>query len=96
MAGLLAASRAFTVKLKGFWALTLTGADAEKCVAALEPTMIEFEVPVIECLIESVTVMVWLPKVFSVAGKFPTPNVNVKPVGRTAWLSLLVRSTFPL
>ncbi len=58
-------------------------------------TWIEFEVPVIEARTVSVAVMVWLPTVFSVAGKVPVPFVSVVLAGRTAWLSVLEKCTVP-
>ena len=48
-------------------------------------------VPVIEPLVVSVAVMVWMPGVFRVARKKPAPLVKAKSGDRAAALSLLVR-----
>ena len=58
-------------------------------------TKIGFEVPVIETVIVSVAVIVWLPTVFSVAEKVPVPFVSVELAGSTAWPSVLVKCTVP-
>ena len=47
-------------------------------------TLIEPEVPVIEAVIVSVAVMVWLPALFSVAEKVPIPFVSIELAGSTA------------
>ena len=52
--------------------------------AAVVLTMIEFEVPVIEAVTESVAVIVSLGPVFSVALKIPVPFVNDEFPGKTA------------
>ena len=48
-----------------------------------------------EAVTVSLAVIVWLPAVFSVAGKLPVPLVSVEFAGRTAWLSVLVKCTVP-
>jgi hypothetical protein len=59
------------------------------------PTLIEFEVPVIEALTVSVAVMVLLPTVSKVAEKVPVPFVKVESAGSAAWPSVLVKCTVP-
>jgi hypothetical protein len=59
-------------------------------------TLIELEVPVIEAVIVSVAVMVWLPVVFGVTEKVPVPFVSVELAGSTACPSLLVKCAVPV
>ncbi len=76
---------AVSVKLKAVPAVAEAGAVTEKCVAAAGAlTLIEFELPVMEAVTESVAVMVWLPAVFSVAEKVAVPFVSVELAGSTA------------
>jgi len=72
------------VKVKEVPAVSLAGATTEKCVAGGPTTLIEFEVPLIETVLVSVAVMVWLPAVLSVAEKVPVPFVSVVFAARTA------------
>ena len=58
--------------------------------------MIGALVPAIEPVTESVAVMVWLPRVLSVALKVPVPLVSMLLAGRLAAPSLLVNWTVPL
>ena len=48
-----------------------------------------------ELVAVSVAVTVWLPAVFRVALKVPTPLVRVELAGSVAWASLLVKWTVP-
>jgi hypothetical protein len=54
-------------------------------------TSTAFEVPVIEDVTVSVAVMVWSPRVFSVAEKLPVPFVRVEFAGSDAKGSVLVK-----
>ena len=90
------ASSAVTVKLKDVPESAVAGAVTEKCVAVPALTVIGFEIPVIVEVTVSVAVIVWFPAVFSVAGKVPTPLVNVVLGGNTAEGSVLENVTVPL
>jgi hypothetical protein len=90
------ASRAVTVIEKVTFGVSVVGPDIVKCVAGPAATVIVPEVPVIDAVTVSVPVRVWLPAVFRVAEKVPTPLVNVAFAGNTAWPSLLVKCTVPL
>ena len=85
MATLPNASNAVTVKLKAVPAVAVVGAPTLKGVAAAAATEIELLVPVIDEVLVSVAVMVWLPAVFKVAKKEPTPLVR-GGVGGASWL----------
>jgi hypothetical protein len=50
---------------------------------------------VIEGVSVSVVVIVWLPAVFRVAEKVPTPSVTGELAGSKAWVSVLVKLTVP-
>ena len=89
-------SSAVTVKLNAVPLVADAGADTEKWVAAPPDTVIVFDVPVIELVVVSVAVMVWLPAVLSVAENVPTPLVSVAFAGNTAWPSVLVKCTVPV
>ena len=89
-------SWAVTVKLKAVPAVALAGALTAKCVAAAAFTAMVLLVPVIDEVVVSVAVSVWLPAVFKVAVKVPTPLVSVEFAGSTAWPSLLVKWTVPV
>jgi hypothetical protein len=52
------ASSAVTIRLKGVPAVAVAGATTEKCDAGPLPTLIEFDVPVIEIVTMSVAVIV--------------------------------------
>ena len=85
-----------TVKLKALAAVALVGALTTKCVAAVGLTRTAPLVPVIEPLVVSVAVTVWLPAVLNVALlKVPVPPVNVTLAARVAETSLLVKWTVP-
>ena len=58
-------------------------------------TSMEPLVPVMEDVVVSVAVIVWIPLVSSVAVKVPTPLVNVLFAGRLARRSVLVKVTVP-
>ena len=89
------ASCAVTAKLKELRVVALPGTATAKCVAALLTTLIEPELPVIEGVALSATVMVELATVFSAAGKVPVPFVNPELAGSMAWASLLEKWTRP-
>jgi hypothetical protein len=59
------------------------------------PASIALEVPEIVAVAVSVAVMVWPPRVFSVAEKVPVPFASVELAGSTAWPSVLVKCTVP-
>jgi hypothetical protein len=60
-------------------------------------TVIAFEVPVIEAVMVSVTVIVWEPGVFSVAVNVPTPFVSETSLaGNVAAVSVLLKFTVPV
>ena len=83
--------------LKPVPAVALTGAETAKCVAAAAPTAMALLVPVIDEVVVSVAVMVWLPAVSSVTLK-RADAVGQRGVGRkrAAWPSLLVKWTVPV
>ena len=89
-------SKAVTVKVKPLPATAFAGALTEKCVAAAAFTMIVLLVPVMELLLVSVAVIVWLPTVRSVALKLPVPFVSVLLAGKVAFGSVLVNCTVPV
>jgi hypothetical protein len=91
VAVLLKGSRAVTVKLNAVPAVAVAGADTEKCVAAAGETAMVEEVPVKDAFVVSVTVMVWLPAVCSVAENVPVPLLNVASAGSDADPSELVK-----
>ena len=74
----------------------VVGPLTTKCVAAAALTVIGLLVPVTPPLTVSVAVIVWLPDVFSVALKVPTPLVSVLAAGRMAPVPPLVKATVPL
>src|SRR6516162_7271377 len=76
-------------------AVAVAGATTVKWLAAAGLTVMALLLPVIELLAVSVAVTVWLPAVFRVALKLPTPLVRVALAGRLAWPSLLVKWTVP-
>ncbi len=51
--------------------------------------------PVIDVVVVSVAVIVWLPAVSRVTLKVPTPSVTVASAGKYAPASLLVKCTVP-
>jgi hypothetical protein len=53
------------------------------------------ELPVIELVVWSVAVMIWLPAVVSVAENVPRPEINGIFPGSCAFASLLVKCTVP-
>jgi hypothetical protein len=75
----------------------ISGDDAvtANLVAAAGFTVIEPDMPVMEDVVVSVAVMVWLGAVFSVAENVPTPLVKVESAGNTAKPSPLVKCTVP-
>src|SRR5437763_261190 len=73
---LLNASWAVTVNVKPVPAVAEAGAATVKCVAAAALTRIVLLVPVIELLLVSVAVIVWLPAVLSVALNVPVPLLS--------------------
>src|SRR3974390_3348712 len=95
VAVLFEASSAVTVNGNAEPAVAVAGALTEKCVAAPADTAIAAELPVIDDVAVSVAVIVWLPAVFNVAVKVPTPLVRVAFAGRTAAPSLDVKCTVP-
>ncbi len=64
-------------------------------MAAAAQTAMVLLVPVIEEVVVSVAVIVWLPAVSSVTLKVPTPLVSVASAGKDAAASLLVKCTIP-
>ena len=62
---------------------------------AAAPTLMVFEVPVIDDVTVSVAVIVWLPVVFRVAENVPVPLDSVEFAGSTACASVLVKCTVP-
>ncbi len=64
-------------------------------MAAPELTAIDPDTLVIEGVTVSVAVIVWLPAVFNVAEKVPTPFVRVELAGSVAAPSLLVKCAVP-
>ena len=86
-----------TVKLKAVPAVTVVGADTEKCVAAPGLTVIVFEVPVMLGVTVSVAVIVCGPAVLSTKLNCPTPLSRVlSPLALMNCGSVLVRWTVPL
>ena len=83
------------MKLNGAPAVAEAGAARLKWVAFAAPILMELLVPVIDMVTVSVAVIVWLPAVFNVALKLPTPLLNVLLAGRTALPSVLVKWTVP-
>ncbi len=83
------------MKLNDVPAVAVVGALTLKCVAAAAATAIVLLVPVIEEVVVSVAVMVWLPAVSKVTLKVPTPLVSVASAGKDAPASLLVKCTVP-
>jgi hypothetical protein len=61
----------------------------------LDVTTMDALVPVVAEVTVSVAVIVWLPAVFSVALKVPTPLVSVAFAGSTEAPSLLEKCTVP-
>jgi hypothetical protein len=90
-------SCAVTVKMNAVPAVAEAGADTLKCVAAAALTTMLLLVPVIDDATVSVTVIVWVPAVTSVAENVPTPFVNVESAGNTvpAPASVVVKCTVP-
>src|SRR5208282_5725647 len=72
-----------------------TGGHCAPFGVQVAKTVIAFEVPVIEAVTVSLAVMVWLPRVFSVAKRFPTPFVSFELAGSTARVSVLVKCAIP-
>ena len=68
---------------------------ASPFVAQLTKTSIAFEVPLIEAVIVSVAVMVWVPVVCNVVEKVPIPSVSVEFAGSVAFASVLEKCTVP-
>jgi len=89
-------SSAVTVTLVAVPTVALPGMDTWKCVANPDPTVIAWEVPVIEAVTVSVAVTVWLPSVFRVTWNSPLPFVKVVFAGSTAAPSVLVKCTVPV
>jgi hypothetical protein len=91
VAVLLKASSAVTLKLKATPDAAVAGATTAKCVAAPAETVMAPDVPVIEAVTVSVAVTVWLPAVFKVRLKLPTPLTRVVLGGSTAAPSVEVK-----
>ena len=87
-------SKAVTVKENVEPAIAVFGTGTAKCEAAAGLTTI-VPIPAIDAVTVSAAVIVWLPAVFSVAEKVPTPFVNVEFTGNVAAPSLLVKWTVP-
>ena len=84
-------SSAVTVKLNAVPLVAVVGAESVKCLAGPLETTIAAEVPVIEGVVVSVPVIVWLPAVTSVPENVPAPLVNVAFTGNVADPSELVK-----
>ena len=82
--------------MKALPAVAVAGAETVKCVAGAVDTTMLAEVPVIADVTESVAVTVWLPAVFRVTEKVPTPLVSVEFAGRVALPSVVVKWTVPV
>ena len=67
-----------------------------KCVAVAAVTAIGPLAPVMLLVTVSVAVKVWLPAVFSVHVKMPTPAAKCRWAARTLPLSLLDSATVPV
>ncbi len=72
------------------------GAETKSWVAEAGLTVTVPVVAVSDEVTVSVAVMVWLPAVFSVAWKLPTPLVRVELAGSAAAASVLVKCTVPV
>src|SRR5262249_58412375 len=77
-------------------AVTVVGEAVSTKVLAAAGLTVTDALPVMELVTVSVAVTVWLPAVFRVALKVPTPLVRVELDGSTAWPSLLVKATVPV
>ena len=89
-------SNAVTDTLTDVPAVADAGAEATKCVAAPGETAIAPVVPIIDEVTVSVAVMVKLPTVFIVAGKFPSPLVRVEFPGSDGAPPVLLNWTVPV
>jgi hypothetical protein len=63
--------------------------------SARAPTLMKFELPVMEDVALSVAVIVWLPPVVRMAEKILVPDSNVESAGSCTWGSVLVKCTVP-
>ncbi len=75
--------------------MAVVGAETASLEAAAAFTVMAPVTPVIEAVVVSVAAMVWLPAVFKVAWKLPTPLASVELLGNTACASELVNFIVP-
>jgi hypothetical protein len=87
---------AVTVTLVLLPAVTVPGEAVTVKVLAAAGLTVTVAPPVMELVTVSVAVTDWLPAVFRVTVKVPTPLVSVELAGSTAWLSPLVKWTVPV